>query len=82
MARQFTNIAFTPGVKNPQTRYGSREIYDQFAKRGISTDTLTAYSVFHSDEVHIIFPLFPLLSSLFYLPSSIFPVPCSLFPVP
>ncbi|AOY79850.1 MULTISPECIES: pyridoxamine 5'-phosphate oxidase family protein [Moorena] len=42
MARQFTNIAFTPGVKNAQTRYGSREIYDQFAKRGISTDTLTA----------------------------------------
>ncbi len=42
MARQFTNIAFTPGVKNAQTRYGSREIYDQFAKRGISTDTLSA----------------------------------------
>lgn len=42
MARQFTNIAFTPGVKNAQTRYGSREIYDQFVKRGISVDTLTA----------------------------------------
>ncbi|WP_293054528.1 MULTISPECIES: pyridoxamine 5'-phosphate oxidase family protein [unclassified Moorena] len=42
MARQFTNIAFTPGVKNAQTGYGSREIYDQFAKRGISADTLTA----------------------------------------
>lgn len=42
MARQFTNIAFTPGVKNAQTRYSSREIYDQFAKRGISADTLTA----------------------------------------
>ena len=41
MARQFTNIAFTPGVKDAQTRYGSRAIYQQFAKRGVSEDLLT-----------------------------------------
>ncbi len=41
MARQFTNIAFTTGVKNAQTRYGSREIYQKFAQRGVSEDLLT-----------------------------------------
>ena len=42
MARQFMNIAFTPEVKDAQTRYGSRQIYDRFAQRGISEDTLSA----------------------------------------
>ena len=41
MARQFTNIAFTPEVKNAQTRYGSREIYQKFWQRGVSEDLLT-----------------------------------------
>ena len=40
MAKQFTNIAFTPEVKEAQIRYGSREIYQQFAKRGVSEDLL------------------------------------------
>ena len=42
MARQFTNIAFTPGVKEVQSRYGSRSIYENFLKRGVSEDILTA----------------------------------------
>ena len=42
MARQFTNIAFTPGVKDAQTRYGSPDIYQQFAQRGVSEDLLSA----------------------------------------
>ncbi|WP_088239672.1 pyridoxamine 5'-phosphate oxidase family protein [Calothrix rhizosoleniae] len=42
MARQFTNIAFTPGVKEIQRRYGSRSIYENFLKRGVSEDILTA----------------------------------------
>ncbi|WP_293104908.1 hypothetical protein [Moorena sp. SIOASIH] len=42
----------------------------------ISIKSVTSiYSVFLPNEVHIIFALFPLLSSLF-------PIPCSLFPVP
>ncbi|ACK72320.1 pyridoxamine 5'-phosphate oxidase-related FMN-binding [Gloeothece citriformis PCC 7424] len=40
MARNFTKIAFTDGVKEIQERYGSREIYDNFAKRGVSEDVL------------------------------------------
>lgn len=42
MTRQFTNIAFTEEVKNAQTRYGSREIYQKFLQRGVSEDLLTA----------------------------------------
>ena len=43
MARQFTNIAFTEGVKKAQTLYGSREIYQKFLERqGVSKDLLTA----------------------------------------
>lgn len=41
MRRKFTEIAFTPGVKTAQTRYGSREIYDSFVKQGITDDILT-----------------------------------------
>ncbi|MBE9048583.1 pyridoxamine 5'-phosphate oxidase family protein [Pleurocapsales cyanobacterium LEGE 10410] len=41
MARQFINIAFTPGVKNAQTRYGSRDIYQKFGQRSVSEDLLT-----------------------------------------
>jgi predicted pyridoxine 5'-phosphate oxidase superfamily flavin-nucleotide-binding protein len=41
MARQFTNIAFTQGVKKAQTHYGSREIYQNFLKRGVTQDLLT-----------------------------------------
>ena len=40
MRRKFTEIAFTPGVKIAQTRYGSREIYDNFVQQGITEDTL------------------------------------------
>ncbi|MDJ0799644.1 MAG: pyridoxamine 5'-phosphate oxidase family protein [Calothrix sp. MO_167.B12] len=42
MARQFTNIAFTDGVKEAQHRYGSRSIYENFLQRGVSEDILTA----------------------------------------
>lgn len=41
MRRKFTEIAFTPGVKTAQTRYSSREIYENFVKQGISEDILT-----------------------------------------
>ena len=42
MARQFTKIAFTEGVKKAQTRYGSREIYQKFLeKQEVSKDLLT-----------------------------------------
>jgi uncharacterized protein len=41
MARQFTKIAFTLGVKAIQTRYGSREVYANFAAKGVTADTLT-----------------------------------------
>lgn len=41
MARQFTNIVFTQGVKNAQTHYGSREIYQNYLKRGVTEDLLT-----------------------------------------
>ena len=41
MARQFTDIAFTPGVKNAQTRYGSRNIYQKFEQQRTSEDLLT-----------------------------------------
>ena len=41
MARQFTDIAFTPGVKNAQTRYGSRNIYQKFEQQRTNEDLLT-----------------------------------------
>lgn len=42
MARQFTNIAFTEGVKQAQTRYSSREIYQKFLdKQRVTEDLLT-----------------------------------------
>lgn len=41
MRRKFTEIAFTPGVKEAQTRYGSREMYENFVKQGIVEDVLT-----------------------------------------
>lgn len=41
MGRNFTNIAFTDGVKETQRCYGSREIYENFVKRGVSEDILT-----------------------------------------
>ncbi|NET01834.1 MAG: pyridoxamine 5'-phosphate oxidase family protein [Sphaerospermopsis sp. SIO1G2] len=45
MARQFTNIAFTDGVKEVQSRYGSRSIYESFLKHGVSEDILTAKEI-------------------------------------
>ena len=42
MARQFTNIAFTDGVKKTQMHYGSRSIYENFLQKGVSEDILTA----------------------------------------
>ncbi|ACB54619.1 putative pyridoxamine 5-phosphate oxidase, FMN-binding (plasmid) [Crocosphaera subtropica ATCC 51142] len=45
MAKQFTNIAFTEGVKQAQTDYGSREIYQKFEQRGISEDVLSAREI-------------------------------------
>ncbi|MDJ0674546.1 MAG: pyridoxamine 5'-phosphate oxidase family protein [Calothrix sp. MO_167.B42] len=42
MARQFTNIAFTDGVKETQLHYGSRSIYENYLKKGVSEDILTA----------------------------------------
>ncbi|MGV2830482.1 pyridoxamine 5'-phosphate oxidase family protein [Myxosarcina sp. GI1(2024)] len=41
MRRKFTEIAFIPGVKTAQTRYGSREVYEKFVKQEISEDILT-----------------------------------------
>ena len=41
MRRKFTEIAFTPGVKEAQSRYGSREMYENFVKQGITEDVLT-----------------------------------------
>lgn len=41
MRRKFTEIAFTPEVKEAQTRYGSREMYENFVKQGITEDVLT-----------------------------------------
>ncbi|WP_036477127.1 pyridoxamine 5'-phosphate oxidase family protein [Myxosarcina sp. GI1] len=41
MRRKFTEIAFTPGVKTAQTQYGSREMYENFVKQGITEDILT-----------------------------------------
>lgn len=40
MAKQFTNIAFTEGVKKTQTDYGSRKIYQKLEQQGISEDQL------------------------------------------
>lgn len=40
MRRKFTEIAFTPGVKTTQTRYGTREIYENFVQQGITEDIL------------------------------------------
>lgn len=45
MAKQFTTIAFTEGVKKAQTDYGSREIYQNFEQRGISEDLLSAREI-------------------------------------
>ncbi len=45
MAKQFTNIAFTEGVKQAQTDYGSRDIYQKFEQRGISEDVLSAREI-------------------------------------
>jgi uncharacterized protein len=39
--KQFTKIAFTPEVKAAQVKYGSREIYENFSRRGVTEDTLT-----------------------------------------
>ena len=41
MRRKFTEIAFTPGVKAAQTRYGTRKVYENFVKQGIEEDFLT-----------------------------------------
>lgn len=41
MRRKFTEIAFTPKVKEAQTRYGSRQMYANFVKQGITEDVLT-----------------------------------------
>ncbi|MBE9171025.1 pyridoxamine 5'-phosphate oxidase family protein [Pleurocapsales cyanobacterium LEGE 06147] len=41
MTRQFTQIAFTPKVKAVQTRYGSREIYENIVQKGVTEDILT-----------------------------------------
>lgn len=41
MRRKFTEIAFTSGVKEAQTRYGSREMYENFVEQGITEDVLT-----------------------------------------
>jgi predicted pyridoxine 5'-phosphate oxidase superfamily flavin-nucleotide-binding protein len=45
MRRKFTEIAFTPGVKAAQTKYGTREIYEKFVQQGISEDFLTAKEI-------------------------------------
>lgn len=45
MRRKFTEIAFTPGVKTAQTRYGSRRIYENFAQQNISEDILTELEI-------------------------------------
>ncbi|MDJ0601556.1 MAG: pyridoxamine 5'-phosphate oxidase family protein [Crocosphaera sp.] len=45
MAKQFTTIAFTEGVKQAQTDYGSRDIYQKFEQRGISEDLLGAREI-------------------------------------
>ena len=42
MAKNFPKIAFTDGVKETQSRYGSREISENFVRRGVSADLLTA----------------------------------------
>ncbi len=41
MARNYTNIAFTESVKETQNKYGSREIYEKYVKRGVSEDILS-----------------------------------------
>lgn len=41
MRRKFTEIAFTPEVKEAQTHYGSRQMYENFVKQGITEDILT-----------------------------------------
>ncbi len=45
MPKQFTTIAFTEGVKQAQTDYGSRDIYQKFEQRGISEDLLGAREI-------------------------------------
>jgi uncharacterized protein len=45
MRRKFTEIAFTSGVKAAQTKYGTREIYENFVQQGISEDLLTAKEI-------------------------------------
>ncbi|MFM2313306.1 MAG: hypothetical protein RLZZ04_2582 [Cyanobacteriota bacterium] len=41
MRRKFTEIAFTPEVKAAQTKYGTREINENFVQQGITEDLLT-----------------------------------------
>jgi uncharacterized protein len=45
MRRKFTEIAFTPGVKAAQTKYGTREINEKFVQQGITEDLLTAKEI-------------------------------------
>jgi uncharacterized protein len=45
MRRKFTEIAFTPGVKAAQTKYGTREINENFVQQGITEDLLTAKEI-------------------------------------
>lgn len=45
MRRKFTEIAFTPGVKAAQTKYGTREIYEKFVQQGITEDILSAQEI-------------------------------------
>lgn len=41
MTRNYTNIAFTEAVKEVQSKYGSREIYEKYVKKGVSEDILS-----------------------------------------
>jgi uncharacterized protein len=45
MRRKFTEIAFTPGVKAAQIKYGTREINETFVQQGITEDLLTAKEI-------------------------------------
>jgi uncharacterized protein len=45
MRRKFTEIAFTPEVKAAQTKYGTREINENFVQQGITEDLLTAKEI-------------------------------------
>jgi uncharacterized protein len=41
MARKFTQIAFTEGVKNAQQQRGSRATYERFEQTGLENDSIT-----------------------------------------